>query len=747
MSNELVTNLEIANIDQIVANSANMDDLLANLSVQLRSQFTAEAMVLYARSQPEAPLVCYYHSACTGALPLLELGPFTVAGYVAANNKALALADVYNPEALETIDSRVSYEFVVDQETGALTGAIAAVPLSYMGTVCGVLQLNRDLQQPPFDDEELVNLEMIGAELIAALQGKLVAAPGPFDHLVIQGNISASDLQRYQKQAQSFGVSVAHLLLDEARIPAAIVGQALEDFYNVLFIGFPSKLHADEALIQRLNAGFLDRNCWVPLRDENNVLRVLIDDPTDGERLLEINNLLPEFTQESLAVGIPEQIRLYLIYPSGSSHSAESGSSAAAAADGNVAEAGSDKGGTQLQVNVGGSVSQLVDRLIANAMRDGASDIHINAYAAPAPGVVRYRVDGVCRKVFEIAPVIYRSVVARIKVMANLDIAESRKPQDGKITTMVKGKELELRVATLPTVHGEGAVLRLLAAGEPLPMEKLNFSDYNLRVIRRALEHPHGIVLVVGPTGSGKTTTLHGLLNHLNTPERNVLTAEDPVEITQPGLVQVQIYNQVGLTFAAALRSFLRSDPDVILIGEMRDHETAHAGIEASLTGHLVFSTLHTNSAPETITRLLDIGLDPMNFADALVAVVAQRLVRTICPHCKKPYRASAEEIENLSTAYGKEQWQQLDLDLDNLMLYRGSGCSACGGTGYRGRTGIHECLEATTEMKKLITKRSAVSELRACAIAQGMPLLLQDGISKILKGQTDFSQLRRVAV
>jgi type II secretory ATPase GspE/PulE/Tfp pilus assembly ATPase PilB-like protein len=300
-------------------------------------------------------------------------------------------------------------------------------------------------------------------------------------------------------------------------------------------------------------------------------------------------------------------------------------------------------------------------------------------------------------------------------------------------------------VATIPTVNGESAVLRVLASGGVLPFDKLNLSQHNYDETKRLIAHPHGIFLVVGPTGSGKTTTLHAILGDINTPERKIWTAEDPVEITQPRLQQVQVQPKIGFTFAAAMRSFLRADPDVILIGEMRDQETCHIGIEASLTGHLVFSTLHTNSASETITRLLDLGLDPLNFADAFLGVLAQRLVRTLCSECKEAYKPSDEEFNQLVHTYGEEYFPELGIKKDDLQLRKPVGCDKCGKTGYKGRTGIHELLISTPEMKKLIVRRSEVSLMRELAMKEGMRTLVQDGIMKVMRGQTDQLQLRMV--
>ncbi len=388
--------------------------------------------------------------------------------------------------------------------------------------------------------------------------------------------------------------------------------------------------------------------------------------------------------------------------------------------------------------------------MILDAWRKKASDIHIEPSPSDKITRIRFRIDGICQPYIQVPNAFTRAVVSRIKIMANLDIAEKRLPQDGKIKFKQKGKDLlELRVATVPTVGGlEDVVLRLLHTGTPLKLNEIGMSERNLKKFIDIISQPYGLVLVVGPTGSGKTTTLHSALSYINTPDKKIWTAEDPVEITQPGLRQVEVRPKIGLTFARIMRSFLRADPDVIMIGEMRDEETATIGIEASLTGHLVFSTLHTNSAPETVTRLLEMGLDPYNFADSLLGVLAQRLIRTLCKNCKEAYHPTKEEFDELVAEYGEEYFGRVGVKYSgNLILYRPKGCDVCGGTGYKGRMGIHELLINDDEIKALIKKKAPTEEIRKVAIRQGMTTLKQDGIEKVLEGYTDLKEVRRVCI
>lgn len=400
----------------------------------------------------------------------------------------------------------------------------------------------------------------------------------------------------------------------------------------------------------------------------------------------------------------------------------------------------------------------LVNKMMLDAYNQGVSDIHIETYSGKRNTLVRFRRDGVISKYFEFPPTFRKALISRIKIMAKLDISERRRPQDGKIELKLSQEQkVEFRVATVPTANGlEDVVMRVLAGAKPIPLEKVGLPADVLARLKELVVKPYGLFLICGPTGSGKTTTLHSVLGYINAPDRKIWTAEDPIEITQEGLRQVQVNAAIGWTFAAAMRSFLRADPDVIMVGEIRDIETAKIAIQASLTGHMVFSTLHTNSAAESMVRLLDLGMDPFNFSDALVGVLAQRLTRRYCPSCKESYRATDEEIGALAAEYCLStsfepadivrQWDKTHRNKSGeFTLYKPKGCRDCEGTGYKGRVGLYEFLEATAPIKKLIQHQGTVEDIQTVAINQGLRTLKQAGIELVLQGQTNIFQIRSV--
>lgn len=408
-----------------------------------------------------------------------------------------------------------------------------------------------------------------------------------------------------------------------------------------------------------------------------------------------------------------------------------------------------------LAIDESSSLVKLVTRVIRDAYAERASDIHIETNPGEEFVRIRFRKDGDLEDYLRMPAFLRASLVSRIKVMSRLDISEKRRPQDGKINFQDYGAlPLELRVAVLPTHDGlEDVVMRLLASSRPMPLKNLGLSEHDSALIRRLAERSFGLLLACGPTGSGKTTTLHSILEYINTDNRKIWTAEDPIEITHPGLRQLHVNPKIGVTFASAMRAFLRADPDVIMIGEVRDEETARTAIEASLTGHLVLSTLHTNNAAESVVRLLDMGMDPMNFGDSLVGIVAQRLVRALCPRCARSDRVDAASLEELMQEYaagselGREAgWSRLLAAAgvsapDELRLWHPQGCEHCRNTGYKGRIGIYEILENTAEIRHLIQARASAAEIQALAQRHGMRSLRQDALEKSSRGRSTSSR------
>ncbi|RMD84196.1 MAG: GspE/PulE family protein, partial [Lentisphaerae bacterium] len=731
LGNDPRTTRLLNQIYQLINNAEQLQDILYEFEHLFLELLAADRFTLYRKNGNE--LVSWYLTGRDLDEQIrLPIGPSSIAGYVAWAMEPIRIDDVYNEDELHAIHPNLGFDYGFDQTSGYMTQSMIVVPITYDDVLLGVIQVINKVDGGTFSDQEMIHAVAIANLIGKKFRMEFRSDAGPYEYLINSGLITPEAFDKLERKAQSMQIPVTILLRREANIPATEIGKSLETYYGVPWLPYSEEFQPAPDLLEQLNTTYLAQNVWCPFRGAQGRTIVLLDDPNNADKILEIQQLLGDFNLD-IRVGTQEDILRYLgyVYPEDEDPTEVNLEDIVGKLD--AKQVTQDEGGGEeadlLDENAS-AIIQLVNHIIIEAVRIGASDIHVEPMPGKQDAVVRMRVDGECHIKLKIPYTHIRAVIARIKVLSKLDIAERRKPQDGKMAVKMEGKPLELRVATVPTVHGESAVLRVLASSTRVfTMEELNFREPVYKGIEQMLEHPHGIILVVGPTGSGKTTTLHGILNRINTPERKILTAEDPVEITQAGLQQLQVMPQIGLTFAAALRSFLRADPDVILIGEMRDFETAQIGIEASLTGHLVFSTLHTNSAPETITRLLEMDIDPLNFADALIGVLAQRLVKTLCSRCKEEYTPDAEEVKRLIHQYGEEFFPELGIDPGKIKLFRPKGCEVCMNSGYRGRTGIHELLLATPEMKHLVSKRGVVSDIRELAIKQGMRTLYQDGI------------------
>ncbi|MEJ5359701.1 MAG: GspE/PulE family protein [Desulfobacterales bacterium] len=580
------------------------------------------------------------------------------------------------------------------------------------------------------------------------------ASGSKYDGLLREKLVTTEQLQKAFVLARKSSRSVEQILIDNFQVPKEAIGKSFSLHYGCRFLAFDPKIPAPVELLQNLKKAFLLNELWVPIGWSKDGIEVLVDDPRNLNKTDNIKALM-KTSKIIVSVATREDIQafIHLFFDPGKQR--EVGAPPEEVADDieipdiSFEEEREDVQGEE--VDEGSSqVVKLVDQVIIAAYRKNASDIHIEPSVVTKATSIRFRLDGVCQEYMKIPNAMVRAVVSRIKIMANLDIAERRLPQDGKIKFRRKGvPAFEMRVATLPTAGGfEDVVLRILASSGAMKIDEMGLTERNLKIIQKIVLKPYGLILAVGPTGSGKTTTLHALLGYINKPGVKIWTAEDPIEITQQGLRQVEVKPKIGLDFARVMRAFLRADPDVIMIGEMRDEETASIAIEASLTGHLVFSTLHTNSAPETVTRLLDMGLNALNFSDAFLGVLAQRLTRRLCTNCRKEYFLGKDEFEELRQDYGEQWFDRTGIDYnETLKLYRPVGCETCSKTGYRGRMGIHELMEGTPEIKLMIKKQANTEEIFHMAMRQGMSTLKQDGILKVFQGETDIAEVRRVCI
>lgn len=754
--NSLKTEVEYRAMLQEIGNKINaardLDEILFDLKDDILSLFSAERLTVYVVDGVKRELVSRFKSGDEIAEIRLPVSKSSLAGYSALTHKLLNISNAYEKDELAGIDEGLEFDKSWDQRTGYRTKQALVYPIIFQKYLMGALQLINVKNGDAFtqeDENTIADLSKIIG--IALYNQKRIAARGvrtnKFDYLLENHLLTQKELTKAITDARQRKESVESVLLKEYKIPKTEVGESLSRYYKIPFISFNATHPIPGELLSGLKVPFMRNNVWVPVKTDENHPVIAIDDPHDLKRIDEIKSLFPG-RQLKFVVALKQDIIDFIkLFTQDEKEMAEIDDILSQLQDETeeVEEAESSVGEED------NAVVQLVNKIILDAYARGASDIHIEPYAGKKNTMVRIRVDGSCT-VYQTIPFAYRNaVVSRIKIMSDLDIAERRLPQDGKIKfKKYGGKDIELRVATIPTQGGlEDVVMRILAAGEPIPLVKMGFSERNYENFISAVVNPYGLILVCGPTGSGKTTTLHSALSYINKTETKIWTAEDPVEITQKGLRQVQVKPKIGFNFAAAMRSFLRADPDVIMVGEMRDKETTHIGIEASLTGHLVFSTLHTNSAPESITRLLDMGMDPFNFADAILCILAQRLVRTLCPDCKKEFTSSKEEFDELVREYGPEEYEKNGNPQysDDMKLFKPVGCDLCNNTGYRGRMGLHELLTGTDPMKKLIQNRAEMDAIRNQAIADGMTTLKQDGIEKVLAGHTDLLQVRKVCI
>ncbi len=751
--------------------TSNLDEIMLDLGMEFCDLFNCDRFTLYAMDHEKDYIVSKVKTGLTSFRDLkLAVTPASIAGYVALTRRTINIADVYDQAELARYSPELRFQQGVDQRTGYRTRQMLVAPLIAVQSreLLGVVQFINNRDRAPFSSIAEAGVKELCDTLSVAFSQRLKPPQmvrTKYDGLVTDAVLSAPELELATRSARKKEHDVEDVLIDEFQVKLAAIGASLERHFGVPYEQFRADRVKPVELLRNLKRQYIEESGWMPLEDGKDGMLVVALDPERVANTHIVNQIFPK-AKPVFRVTSNREFRMMIEHFFGAAGDSGSVGELLSGMD----DDDGDYEGASAEVSeaVENELVKLLNKIIVDAYRQGVSDIHIEPLPGKGKTGIRFRKDGTLVPYIEI-PASYRSaLVARVKIMCDLDISERRKPQDGKIKFKKYGPlDIELRVATIPSAGGvEDIVMRILAAGEPIPLDKLGVLPFNLERLRATIEKPYGLFFVCGPTGSGKTTTLHSVLNYLNTPDTKIWTAEDPVEITQKGLRQVQVNRKAGLDFATVMRAFLRADPDIIMVGEMRDKETVGMGIEASLTGHLVFATLHTNSAPESIVRLLDMGMDPFNFADALLGILAQRLAKRLCGNCKQAYQPNDEELELLLTEFCEELlntgsfvqdgaagraavlagWRQRYARDGKFTLYRAVGCDECN-KGYKGRVGLHELMIGSDKVKKLLQEHARVAQLLAAALEDGMLTLKMDGIEKVLLGITDIKMVRAVCI
>lgn len=773
MTSKLAFSKKLQAVTNRIHSTQNVDEIMLDVARDICQLFDADRLTIYTMSEDGQSIVSKVKSGLNSFKDIkLPLSESSIAGCCALNKRFMSIKDVYDDAELKTYSPNLSFLKAVDQRTGYRTKQMMVAPITSAegSDLLGVIQVINHLSGTPFPglyEEGLVELSKTLAIAFRVRQQIPGQIKSKYEYLIIDNVISEGELELATRTARRKNKNVEDILIDEFQVKPPALGAALGKYFGVEYEPHkPDRIKAVD-LLKNLKRDYAEANLWLPIEDTKEGLVVISSDPERVRSSRMVENVFPKAkVKYKVCTQRDFMATLNQFFGAEGMGTDSIGDLLSSLEDDE--EGGISGVADEASAAADNELVKLVNKIIIDAYNQGASDIHIEPMPGKSKTGIRFRKDGSLAPYIEV-PASYRSALAaRLKIMCDLDIAEKRKPQDGKIKFKKYGPlDIELRVATIPTTGGvEDIVMRILAAGEPIPLEKLGLTTKNRTNLVSAVSKPYGLFFVCGPTGSGKTTTLHSVLGHLNTPDTKIWTAEDPVEITQKGLRQVQVNKKV-VDFAVIMKAFLRADPDIIMVGEMRDAETTHIGIEASLTGHLVFATLHTNSAPEAVIRLLDMGMDPFNFADALIGILAQRLAKRLCGACKEAYTPDGEELKSFMNEYTNdlrqtEPWRKdpqgeakklYDYWLKEygkdgkLNFYKAKGCDTCGGSGYKGRVGLHELMVASDPVKKLVQERARVADLFVKSVEEGMSTLKMDGMEKVMMGLTDMKQVRAVCI
>lgn len=769
MTTKLAFSKKLQAVTNRIHSTQNVDEIMLDVTRDICQLFDADRLTIYTMSEDSQSIVSKVKSGLNSFKDIkLPLSESSIAGCCALNKRFMSIKDVYDDAELKSYSPNLSFLKAVDQRTGYRTKQMMVAPIvtAEGNDLLGVIQVINHLSGTPFPglfEEGLVELSKTLAIAFRVRQQIPGQIKSKYEYLIIDNVISEGELELATRTARRKNKSVEDILVDEFQVKVPALGAALGKYFGVEYEPFKKDRIKPVDLLRNIKRDYAEGNQWLPIEDAKEGLIVVSPDPERAKSSRMVENVFPK-----AKIKYKVCTQRDFVSTLGQFFTEDGSDIDISGILDDTDEIGGENVADEASAAADNELVKLVNKIIIDAYNQGASDIHIEPMPGKNKTGIRFRKDGSLAPYIEV-PASYRSALsARLKIMCDLDISEKRKPQDGKIKFKKFGPlDIELRVATIPTAGGvEDVVMRILAAGEPIPLEKLGLTTKNREALVSAVSKPYGLFFVCGPTGSGKTTTLHSVLGHLNTPDTKIWTAEDPVEITQKGLRQVQVNKKV-IDFAAVMKAFLRADPDIIMVGEMRDAETTHIGIEASLTGHLVFATLHTNSAPEAIIRLLDMGMDPFNFADALIGILAQRLAKRLCGSCKEAYTPDSEELKQFMNEYTTdlrqtEPWRK-DPQGEAKKLYdywlkeygkdgkltfmRAKGCDACGGSGYKGRVGLHELMIASDPVKKLIQEKARVADIFVTSVDEGMSTLKMDGMDKVMMGLTDMKQVRAVCI
>ena len=750
---------QLTGIINLIHEAPDVGEIIVNIRPKILELLDAERLSIFAVDAGNQQVYSLFKAGDDIKEIRVPRSTASQVGFVALTGQTLNIKDAYDEAELKAYHPELKFDSSWDKKTGFVTRQVMTTPILYNSKyLMGVLQLLNKTDGDAFEDDDVSAAKDVAKTLGIAFYNRRRMAPkrspNKFGQLIDKSLISEKNFEDAVSYARANNMPVAEVLVEKYRMSREEVLKSMAAFYNCGYFVYDGMQKMPEDFRERLKHDYLKKIEVAPLSKSGSTVKVAMRDPSDLAKVDAVRTMGLAPRQEFL-VALGSDIRDYLNASYDVDETGLAGDMAEILGDlsTEAEEMKTERSEEVIIEDNDSAVVRLANQIIVDGYLKDASDIHVEPQGRNNPAMIRFRIDGICHVYQEIPASHSNALVSRLKIMSHLDISERRLPQDGKIRFKMKNKTIELRVATIPTQGGEGqqedVVMRILAASKPIPLQSMGFNPRNLEVLKEIISKPYGIILCVGPTGSGKTTTLHSALGHINKPVRKIWTAEDPVEITQKGLRQVQMKPKIGLTFANAMRAFLRADPDVIMIGEMRDTETAEIGIEASLTGHLVFSTLHTNSAPETITRLLDMDIEAFNFADSLLGILAQRLLRRLCKKCKEEYQLGEDEFMGLVQNYGgPDEFEKTGIKYSkDMTLFGPKGCPHCAGTGYKGRMALHEMMLGTDPIKRMIQKHSTVEEIRNQALSDGMTTLMQDGVIKVLQHGTDFRQVRAVCI